>query len=76
LRLIRAVRNLIRFSGAGISEAVRSASLNPSRVLGLTELGRIQEGAESCLALADDRLRLKKVIFGEEIIDAQDDQLN
>ncbi len=73
LRLIRAVRNLIKFTGASIPDAVAGASHWPGSVLGLDGLGVIQPGSEPVVLLADENLRLKQVIAQGEIIDATDD---
>jgi len=73
LRLIRAVRNLVKFTGAGIWEAVASASLWPALALGLNLAGEIKEQAESTLVLADENLRLRKVVQHGTLVDAEDD---
>lgn len=63
LRLLRAVRNLMQFTGAKIHEAVASASLWPAEILGQSHLGRIVPGAEASLLLCDEKLRLKQAMF-------------
>lgn len=69
LRLMVAVRNLIKFTGASVAEAVASASVYPARLLGLTHLGKIEEGFESFLVLADGNFGLKKIIHYERAIE-------
>jgi N-acetylglucosamine-6-phosphate deacetylase len=44
LTMDRAVANLRRFTGAGLATAVRLASRNPARMLGLDKLGQIAVG--------------------------------
>jgi N-acetylglucosamine-6-phosphate deacetylase len=63
LRLLRAVRNLMQFTGAKIPEAVCAASLWPAKILGVSDLGQIRPGAEADLVLVDEDFRLKKIIF-------------
>jgi N-acetylglucosamine-6-phosphate deacetylase len=54
LTLNRAVRNIIRWTGLPVPQAVRLASLNPARVLGLDgERGSIESGKLADLAVFD-----------------------
>jgi len=63
LRLLRAVRNLVKFTGASIPDAVCAASLWPAKILGRDDLGVIRPGADADLVLADHNLGLKAVIL-------------
>jgi len=45
LTMDRAVANLRRFTGATLATAVRLASCNPARMLGLEEIGEIGVGS-------------------------------
>jgi N-acetylglucosamine-6-phosphate deacetylase len=51
LTMDRAVRNITRFAGWSLQDAVRAATLNPARVAGLKKCGVITEGAEANLVL-------------------------
>jgi N-acetylglucosamine-6-phosphate deacetylase len=51
LTMDRAVRNITRFAGWSLQDAVRAATLNPARVVGLKKCGVITEGAEANLVL-------------------------
>jgi N-acetylglucosamine-6-phosphate deacetylase len=51
LTMDRAVRNITRFAGWSLQDAVRAATLNPARVVGLKKCGVIAEGAEANLVL-------------------------
>jgi N-acetylglucosamine-6-phosphate deacetylase len=62
LRLLRAVRNLVKFTGASLPDAVAAASLWPAEILGRDDLGGIRPGADADLILADHNLSLKAVI--------------
>jgi N-acetylglucosamine-6-phosphate deacetylase len=54
LTLNRAVRNVVDWAGVSISQAVRMASLNPARVLGLdNHIGSIDVGKLANLAVFD-----------------------
>jgi len=47
LTMDRAVRNVTRFSGWSLRDAVRAATLNPARAMGLAQLGQLVPGAEA-----------------------------
>lgn len=62
LCLFDAVRNVIDFAGVSLQDAVRMASLNPARVLGIDdEVGTIEEGKRADLVVLDDDIRIDKV---------------
>jgi len=63
LRLLRAVRNLMKFTGAKIPEAVAAASAWPAKIIGRPDLGRIRQGADATLIMVDEGFRLKKIFF-------------
>jgi N-acetylglucosamine-6-phosphate deacetylase len=73
LRLLRAVRNLVKFTGASVPDAVAAASAWPAKILGLKNLGSIREGGEADLVLVDDKFSLKKIIFRGELLDGVSD---
>ena len=54
-------------TGCGICQAVRMASLNPARLLGIDgECGSIEPGKRADLILTDDEVSVKSVFFGGE----------
>ena len=66
LTLDRAVANLCQFTGVSLPEAVRLASINPARMLGLDHLTEIEIGrpANFCVFGADDHFR-NAIISGQ-----------
>jgi len=53
----RAVKNFVALSGATLPEAIRCASLNPARVIGMSDrFGSIEVGKQADLVLLDARL--------------------
>jgi N-acetylglucosamine-6-phosphate deacetylase len=70
LTMDRAVANLRRFTGATLATAVRLASRNPARMLGLDDLGEIAIGrpANFNVYSADGELR-QTVLRGEVVAD-------
>lgn len=64
-----AVRNVMRHSGYGLCHAVRMASLNPARVLGLDEeIGSLEAGKKANIVLMDDAVNIKKVILEGDLM--------
>jgi N-acetylglucosamine-6-phosphate deacetylase len=54
LTLNKSVRNIIQWTGLSVPQAVRMASLNPARVLGLDrEIGSLEPGKLANLAVFD-----------------------
>jgi N-acetylglucosamine-6-phosphate deacetylase len=51
LTMDRAVRNITQFAGWSLQDAVRAATLNPARVVGLKKCGVITAGVEANLVL-------------------------
>ena len=63
LTLNRAVRNIIRWTGVSVSEAVRMASLTPAAVLGLErELGSLEAGKLANLSIFDREFNVVETI--------------
>jgi len=61
LTLDQAVRNLIKFTGCGLSEAVNSVTLNPAAFLGIeTTIGQIAVGRRADLVVLDADLFVMK----------------
>ena len=69
LTLDKAVKNMMRHTGYGLCHAIRFASLNPAKVLGIDEFyGSIEVGKKPNLILIDDEVNVKKVFLeGEEV---------
>ena len=60
LTMPRAFRNYVRFTGAGLPEAVRATSLNAARFLGIDDaFGRIAPGSRARFAVLDADLELR-----------------
>jgi N-acetylglucosamine-6-phosphate deacetylase len=51
LTMDRAVRNVMKFGDWDLQHAVRAATLNPARVSGLANTGKLQSGAEADLVV-------------------------
>ncbi len=68
LPLNRALRNLVDRVGLEPAEAVRLATLNPARALGLDgSLGRIEVGRGADLVLLDDGWEVQATIIGGQL---------
>jgi N-acetylglucosamine-6-phosphate deacetylase len=70
LTLENACRNLMVHTGYGLCHAVRMASLNPARLLGMDdEIGSLEPGKKANLILTDDRFRIRTVFLeGEKVV--------
>jgi len=69
LTLDNACRNLMTHTGYGLCHAIRFASLNPARLLGIDrEVGSIAPGKKANLILIDDSVRVHQVILGGELV--------
>ncbi|MBN1225023.1 MAG: N-acetylglucosamine-6-phosphate deacetylase [Candidatus Aminicenantes bacterium] len=65
LRMIQSVRNTVEWTDLPLNQAVRMASLNPARVLGLDrELGSITKGKYAHLTVFDSEFRIKQTYIG------------
>lgn len=63
LTMIDAVRNAVRFGKLPVAEAVRMASANPARLLGMGRtLGSIEPGQQADLVVFDRRFRISMVM--------------
>ena len=64
LTLDNACRNLMQHTGYGLCHAIRMASLNPAKLLGMDdEIGSLEPGKKANLILIDDMVRVKTVIL-------------
>ncbi len=69
LTMNRAVKNFMDYTGCSLVEAVRCASLNPARLLGLDESkGSLEVGKDADLVVFDDDLTVHYTIIGGEIV--------
>lgn len=70
LTLDNACRNLMKHTGYGLCHAIRFATLNPARLLGIDDkVGSLEAGKLANLILIDDMVNVKKVILhGERVI--------
>jgi N-acetylglucosamine-6-phosphate deacetylase len=62
LTMDRAVRNVTRFSGWSLRDAVRAATLNPARAVGLAQLGQLVPGAEANLVVLSPNGEIRKTM--------------
>ena len=63
-----ALRNVMKHTGVGISDAFKMASLNPARAIGLdSEIGSIAIGKRADLVIVDTEVNVDTVILGGEI---------
>jgi N-acetylglucosamine-6-phosphate deacetylase len=58
-----AVRNVTKFSSWGLRDAVRAATLNPSRATGLTRHGHIAPGAEANIVVLSPNGDVRKTMI-------------
>lgn len=64
LTMDHAIRNVVNHCGVSLEQAVRSASTNPARVMGLTDRGAIAVGQRGDLVELDDQLHVGGVWLG------------
>ncbi len=73
LTMDKAVKNFIAATGCSLPEAVRAASLNPARVLGIADhKGSIEPGKDADLVIFDDEFTVHYTIIGGEVVYARD----
>ncbi|TDO21387.1 N-acetylglucosamine-6-phosphate deacetylase [Pedobacter duraquae] len=64
ITMLQAIKNCVEYAGITLPEALRMASLYPSRVLGLdTTMGNIGVGKQANLMLLNADLKLQKIMF-------------
>lgn len=69
LTLDRAVRNFWEFTGCSLPEAVRCATLNPARLLGIDDRkGSLAPGKDADLVIFDEDLTVHYTIVGGRIV--------
>ena len=68
LTLENACRNLMSHSGYGLCHAIRMASLNPARLLGIDDqVGSLEIGKTANLILIDDMIHIKKIFLNGQL---------
>ena len=67
LTLSRAVENFIRFTGAGVEEALGLATANPAAMAGLAGMGELAEGGAANLIAVDAEGRLAGSVIGGQV---------
>lgn len=72
LTVLGAVKNMIHLAGLSLPQAVRLASTNPARILGLSGKGRVAAGCDADLVLLDSKLDPYLVTVGGKIIFRRD----
>ncbi len=69
LTMDQAVWNFWRFTGCSLPEAVRCATLNPARLLGIADhKGSLEAGKDADLVVFDEELRVHFTILGGRIV--------
>ena len=70
LTLDSACRNLMTHTGHGLCHAIRMATLNPAKLLGLDDsLGSIEQGKIANVIIIDDKVNVKSVfLHGEKVV--------
>lgn len=72
-----ALKNFLRLSGATLVEAVRCASLNPARVIGVADrLGSIEPGKLADLVLLTDHLDVALTLAGGRVVFGEGEKWN
>lgn len=70
LNLWQGVKNLMRMTGAPLEDAVRCATLNPAKAVGISDrVGSLECGKRADLILVDDSLEIRSVYAAGEPID-------
>ena len=62
LTYIQAFRNIMKFTGASLEEAVKMSSVNQAREFGLTQKGAIKTGKDADFVVLDQEYELKGTI--------------
>lgn len=63
-----ALRNLMRFTGCALSEAVAAFTAEPARLLGLNDRGQIKAGMRADFVLLDDNLNVLATLVNGEVV--------
>jgi N-acetylglucosamine-6-phosphate deacetylase len=75
LTLENACRNLMAHSGYGLCHAIRMATLNPARLLGIEDqVGSLEPGKKANLIIIDDMIHVDSVFLDGKLV-AKDGKL-
>ena len=75
LTLDNACRNLMAHSGYGLCHAIRMATLNPARLLGIDDtVGSLEPGKKANIVIIDDMIHVKSVFLEGQLV-AKDGEL-
>ena len=70
--MISAVRTLVNEVGVSLQDAVRMASFNPAKLIGLDDrIGSIEEGKEGNLIILDEKMTIKKTFIRGNLVFAK-----
>jgi N-acetylglucosamine-6-phosphate deacetylase len=67
LTLDRAVRNVMQFADWDLQSSLRLAALNPARVVGLNQRGRLESGARADMVVLSPNGEVRNTIIGGEV---------
>ena len=65
------VGNMMEFTGCSLADAIKMASTNPARLMGLTDLGEISEGKRADLilfTLEDGEMIIQQTMVAGEVV--------
>ncbi|MCX6356262.1 MAG: amidohydrolase family protein, partial [Candidatus Aureabacteria bacterium] len=69
LTMNRAVENIIAFTGMPVADAVRLATMNPARAIGIeARKGTLAPGKDADLVIFDEAFDIKTAIIGGSIV--------
>lgn len=64
MTLDNAVRNMMTHTGYGLCHAIRMATLNPAKLLGIDHrVGSLKPGKTANLIVIDDMIHIKRVVL-------------
>lgn len=64
LTMDRAVRNARMFAGLDLQQALRPATMNPARAMGLDDRGELKPGARADIVVMNEAGEIQRTIFG------------
>lgn len=70
LTMDRAVRNVMRLAHWDLQQTLRLATLNPARVAGLTNRGKLEAGAAADIVVLSPRGEVRSTIIGGQVFEA------
>jgi len=68
VRMDEAVRNLMKFTGCTLAQAVAAASANVARLIGVKRKGYLRVGADADLILMDGKANIKATFVGGKLL--------